>query len=247
MEDIQGILGKYLLGINTLSSSDTYDGIKFALMYPQLLQMFSYYDNSLDHKDDLLSYQYQNYGKVVPQGLNWISTDVHGAYWVSAYKNIGLMNRILMEVATLNKADSDLQQQIIGEAKTVRALYAFKLLQYFAPFTNETLGIPLKFDTEDIINTSETRKSQTEVYEMILKDLKEVLAYTAPTKEDYNLYYRKNIINGILARLYQYKATGSVKSEDDWENSRMHAMAAMEGKHLASSSDELKNGILFDQ
>ncbi len=255
MEDVKGILGGYLLSIAAPQATINYDingyghdwykGINFSLD-AEVFQMFSYYDNSMDHSESMLGYQADQYGEAIAKALNWASIETHGHFWENAYKNIGLMNRILAEVDRLNEPASDLQQQIVGEAKIVRAWNAMKLLQYFAPFTNETLGIPLKFDVEDLTNTIETRKTQTQVYEMIFTDLKEVLAYTAPTNENYNIFYRKNIVNGILAQLYLYKATGPVKAEDDWANARMHAMAALEGKYLATSSDELKTVFFLD-
>ncbi len=251
MEDIRGVLGGYLETIANHRSSINpdngsspywYDDIGFMMMGSQILFMFSFYEHTIDRTELLLQgsifAQYQ--AEDIIKALNWSSIEIHGDLWDRGYKTIGLMNRILDEVAALNVPDSDLKQQIVGEARVVRAWCAFKLLQYFAPFTNETLGIPLKFDTKDLASNISLRKTQTEVYDMILTELKEVLAYTASTDESYNIFYRKGVINGILAQLYMYKATGPVKAEDDWANARTHAMAALEGKYLASSSDALK-------
>ncbi len=254
MEDIRGMLGGYLQTVANLSSfyfnpghsssysSYWYDDIGF-MMDAEILFMFSFYEHTIDRTEILLhnSSLVHSYSEDIIKALNWSSIETHGNLWDRGYKTIGLMNRILEEVAALNEPDSELKQQIVGEARVVRAWCAFKLLQYFAPFTNDALGIPLKFDTEDLASNVSLRKTQTEVYEMILTELKEVLAYTAPTDEGYNIFYRKGIINGILAQLYTYKATGPVSAEDDWANARMHAMVALEGRYLATSSDELKS------
>ncbi len=254
MEDIKGILAGYLETYkihyagasagNPSSFYHWYDDIGFMLT-GEVLQMFSYYDNSMDHTKSLDGINGERYGLEILKALNWSSREVHGILWQQGYKNIGLMNRILEEAAALNEETSELQQQVVGEAKVIRAWNAMKLLQYFTPFTNDALGIPLKFDTEDLVNTEDPRRPQTEVFEMIIADLKEVLTYSAPTNENYNLFYRKNIVNGILAQLYQYKATGPAKADDDWANARMYAKEALANKRLVSNTDELKQLFFY--
>ncbi len=66
-------------------------------------------------------------------------------------------------------------EKIKGEALTIRAFYIFKLLQLFALYDNNELGIPLNLDPEVIAGTK--RLSQQEVYKQIIGDLTEALNY----------------------------------------------------------------------
>lgn len=249
MEDIKGMLSGYLKTVSNpeLHRSpasgayqyEWYSGVEF---FPNgsVARLFYYSENSLDYTTYLNYNAGQRVSEDFLKGMNWNWTEIHEVIWNKSYKSIGFMNRVLSEVAALNEETSELQQQIVGEAKAIRSWHAFKLLQYFTPYNNNELGIPLSFGSDDLISLVSSRKTQTEVYAMIIDELKEVLAYTAPTNDNYNIFYRKNVINGILAQLYLYKATGPANADDDWANARTHAIAAMEGKYLASSSVELK-------
>ncbi len=250
IEDIKGILGGYLLtvsepqqGMNPGGSSSYswYKEIGDIGFFPNgdVARMFYYSENSLDHITYLDSRTGQNLQSNFLKGMEWKWTAIHKEIWDMAYGCIGLMNRILSEVTLLDEESSDLQQQITGEAKVIRCWHAFKLLQYFAPYNNDELGIPLNFDADDLVSLVNSRKTQTEVYEIIINELNEVLAYTAPTKESYNIFYRKNVIHATLAQIYQYKAEGPAQADNDWENARTHAIAAMEGKYLATTSEEM--------
>ncbi len=249
IEDIKGMLGGYLYTIAG-ESGNSYrawyeEDINF-MLDGDVFRMFTYYDNSMDHTKSFENRNGEQYEEDIAKALNWSSIEVHEKIWRLGYKTIGLMNRVLGELETLNAEDSDLKQQVMGEAKVIRVWNAMKLLQYFAPFTNNELGIPLRFDAEDLVSAADPRRPQTEIFEMLISELKEVLDYTALPQKDYNVFYRKNIVNGILAQLYLYKATGPAKAEDDWANARTYAMAAMQGKYLATSTDELKTVFFLD-
>ena len=77
-----------------------------------------------------------------------------------------VMNSLGELLGTYEQSDFE---KIKGEALTIRAFYIFKLLQLFAPYDNNELGIPLNLDPEVIDGTN--RLSQQEVYKQIIGDL----------------------------------------------------------------------------
>ncbi len=250
LDDVKGMLGGYLRTVKDpslhrdhVSGSyiyEWYEGINF---FPNgnIARLFYYSENSLDHRTYLSSnIRTERFSEDFLKGMNWNWREMHKYIWEKAYLSIGLMNRVINEVEALQVEDSELKQRILGEAKVIRSWHALKLLQYFAPFTNDELGIPLHFNADDLTKLISSRKPQTEVYTMIIADLEEALEYTALPQQDYNVFYRKSVINAILAQLYTYKGTGPVMAADDWEKARNYATAAMEGKYLAQSTDELK-------
>ncbi|MCK0131647.1 RagB/SusD family nutrient uptake outer membrane protein [Flavobacteriaceae bacterium F08102] len=249
VEDVKGILGGYLKtvvdpGYHLNSTGNPYEYTWYKdtgfLIDGGLLQMFAYYENSFNAKDFSERYIGQRFREPFLKGANWSSIDDHKRIWKNGYLSIGLMNNVINELEIVKKDDGIEVEIIKGEAKIIRAWNALKLLQYFTPFDNNELGIPLNFNAETVATTSGKRRTQEEVFNTIIKELNEVLNYTAETDENYNVFYRKSVIHAILAKTYFYKATGPVKSEDDWEKVIKHSDLAMEGKALAVSGDDLK-------
>lgn len=66
-------------------------------------------------------------------------------------------------------------ETITGEVKTIRAYYIFKLLQFFAPYNSDKLGIPLNLDSRMLF--PEGWLSQREVYRIVIRELEDVLEY----------------------------------------------------------------------
>lgn len=171
------------------------------------------------------------------QKIDWRNESTQ-SLWSTYYSPIGFMNLIIHEALTA-EGEEDMRDYILGEAYTIRAYCFFKLLQYFAPYKNNELGIPVCLETyEDFENVTLERKTQKEVYGQILSDLQEAekrLERTNP-RETYNLMYDASIVNRLYAEVYHFKALSAAAEEDDWDNAIKYADRETNGKVLESDS-----------
>lgn len=241
VEDVRGMLGGYLLTVKTqtylMNGQTTWYGISF---FPNgdLLRMFYYYDNSVYALSYLSRKTGQGQQEIYLEGMEWQMKWVHEKIWDNAYQSIGFMNNILYELDRV-EGDAPEKQRLEGEARVLRCWHIFKLLQYFAPYDDNRLGIPLNLDSEETPDFQGGRWEQTRIYSVILEELEEVLNFEAAADPDYNLFYNKAVIHALLAQVYQYKAEGPAKASTDWGNARLHASAAMAGRRLARTPAEL--------
>ena len=99
--------------------------------------------------------------------VDWRDETTQG-YWGRFYQTIGFMNLILHEAETAT-GDEDMRDYIMGEAYVMRAYCFFKLVQYYAPYDNNDLGIPLCLNSyDDFEDVNLSRAPQTKVYAQIL-------------------------------------------------------------------------------
>lgn len=170
-------------------------------------------------------------------------------YWSSYYSIIGFMNLILYEAETAEGEES-MRDYLMGEAYVNRAYCFFKLVQYYAPYDNNELGVPICLDTyEDFENVSVKRHTQREVYTQILSDLEQAairIERTAPRAE-YNVLYSESVINRLYAIVYHFKALSAAADSDDWDNAIKYASRETDGKTLCADPDVLKQIFDFAQ
>lgn len=254
IEDVRGIMGGYLLTVkepkyHMNGSGNPYQYNWYGMSFfpsGSVTRMFYYYDGSLDHLDYANKYVGESSINDYVKGMRWNMRDVHKDIWDNAYRSIGFTNSVITELGNVSGSKEDIER-IGGEAKVIRCWHAFKLLQYFAPYSDNNIGIPLNFNSEAVASCSGARKNQSEIYKVIIQELQEVLEYTAPTDADYNIFYNKHIINAILAKIYMYKAEGAVKEEGDWTKAREYALEAMKGRSLATTSEEINTMFKSDE
>ena len=200
---------------------------------------------------DLNSYAADELDDSEIQKIDWRNEDTQGL-WGYYYVVVGFMNLIINE-ALLAEGDESMRDYILGEAYAMRAYCFFKLVQYYAPYKNNELGIPICLESEeDLENVSLVRKPQTEVYAQILSDLGEAekRLERTPTREGYNVMYKSEIINRLFAEIYHFKAMSAAAEETDWENAIKYAERETNGKMLVSDfsiiSQIFNAGIALD-
>lgn len=162
--------------------------------------------------------------------------------WSNYYSPIGFMNLIIHEAADAD-GDDNMRDYVMGEAYIMRAYCFFKLVQHFATYKNNELGIPVCLETyEDFEKVSLKRSTQKEVYAQILSDLHEAelcLERTDP-KENFNLMYKSSLINRLYAEVYQFKALSAAAESEDWQNAVSYAEKETKDKVLESDPEVLK-------
>ena len=124
--------------------------------------------------------------------------------WEGHYKGIQRANQAINRIKLFEDLDSELKQRLSGEAKFLRALLYFRLLQTYG-------GIPIINETPDINSSIETllrRASRAEVFEFIEIDLIESIN-VLPEKSEYpdNQLGRatKGAARTLLAKVSMYQ------------------------------------------
>ncbi|MDE7073859.1 MAG: RagB/SusD family nutrient uptake outer membrane protein, partial [Odoribacter sp.] len=235
LDDVKSVLSGYLcgqatpgyrsiIGLSPLFSSD-------------MVVMFEAYSDNIDFNQAVPDYylvdmnqhmQERQYANV----CLWNDFDTPKSVWMNYYEVIGFLNALIDQMDEVSFDSQEEWNRVMGELVTHRAYYLFKLLQYFAPYQDAKLGIPVYLHTgEEVVGISMLRKTQAEVYSIILSDLNranELLAVTEP-EESFNLFFRKLRVNHILAQVYWFKAESGVKEDTDYENAAKYAKNAIEG------------------
>jgi hypothetical protein len=99
------------------------------------------------------------------------------SFWAACYATINRCNVVINGLAT-SPVSAGLRRNLIAEAKTVRAISYFMLMQLYArPYTDgngSKLGVILKLKPETSSgDQNQTRASAADIYGQILKDLNE--------------------------------------------------------------------------
>ncbi len=173
---------------------------------------------------------------------DWRSEDTQ-RFWRRYYKPIGLMNLYIHEAATA-AGDEDMRDYVMGEAYVIRAYCFFKLVQYYAPYDNNELGIPLCLESyDDFENVNLSRSPQTKIYAQILSDLHEaeVRLERTPMRETFNRMYDTRIVNRLFAQVYHFKALSPAREENDWQNAVLYASKETKGAELEKNPNNLFN------
>lgn len=167
--------------------------------------------------------------------------------WTKLYTLIGPFNMIIDEILRAEGNDESLRNQVRGEALYWRAYCFFKLVQYYSPYKNNELGVPVFLDTHiDAANGNQGRKTQQEVYARILADCQEglrLLTITNP-RASWNFAYKPSAFHALLAAVYHYKAMSGAAEATDWKNAAEHASQAMLGRQLTQDPQVLRD--MFD-
>jgi hypothetical protein len=148
-------------------------------------------------------------------------------YWRDTYKYLYQVNAIIEGLSKSASISNKVKAQLEGEAKFLRAMCHFYLVNFFG-------DIPLITTTDYRINTMNPRTPASEVYQQIITDLKdaELLLSENYVKGDNTIYSGapervrpiKAAATALLARTYLYAG--------DWNNSELHAKSVIENRGL---------------
>jgi hypothetical protein len=133
--------------------------------------------------------------------------------WRNAYIFINACNAVIDNAP---KADlsAAIKNQMIGEAKFLRAAYYFNLVQSFGDVT-----LLKNFETQG--STSATRTPKAEIYAFMIQDLKDAIpALPASPKSSGVLPGKANaaVAKHLLAKIYLTRAGSSAKQPNDYQD-----------------------------
>jgi len=126
-------------------------------------------------------------------------------YWSSFYKEISVANSAIEALTASSSLTSAVKQQLIGEAKFIRAFCYFYLVNLYG-------DVPLVLTTDYKVNSTLVRTSKDEVYKQIITDLKEAKNLLSINFLDASLINATNervrptkwAATALLARIYLY-------------------------------------------
>lgn len=133
-----------------------------------------------------------------------------GAIWTQKYRAINRANRLIEGAQLFTPEDSAIDEynNIIAQARAIRAFAHFQLLVYFSEdiSDDEALGVML-VDFVPAISESIPRATNREVFDLIENDLEFAENnLTNSTSGPQNWYFfNQNVINAMRARMYLYR------------------------------------------
>lgn len=193
-----------LTGIYTKISNENFtNGVSAISLYPALgadeLTLF-----------DLSNGQYSGYYR------NALTKD-NAVFWNALYSNIFTTNSAIEGLnSNENKLTQNVHQQLLGEAKLLRAFFYYYLVNLYG-------DVPLVLSTDANVNRLLPRSSKEEVYQTIINDLRDAQGLLSPN------YLRGDLLGmttervrptmwaatALLSRVYLFKG--------DWQNAESEA------------------------
>lgn len=175
--------------------------------------------------------------------VDWKGRSLASTIWKNGYASIGFMNAILDDLAKVPHTREE-AETIGGEAKVIRAWNILKLLQFFAPYGNGRLGLPLNLNSENM--TPSDRLTQAEVYEVVERELLEVSEYTTPRK-DWNFFYSSAFVRSMLAELYLFRAGSAAAKESDWADAERYSAGLIDSYEPEETPEVLRAMFAADR
>ncbi len=221
-----------LTGIYTKMSNSSFsdDGITSLSLFPGLSA------DELTLHGAVTNTAYLGYYRNALTNSNTSNTD----YWRNIYPIIFVVNSAIEAIANSPKLMPAVKQQLMGEAKFIRAFCNFYLVNLYG-------DVPLVLSSDYIVNSDLSRTTQVEVYRQIIQDLQDAqtLLNSSYLKSDAFSPYPNGSIEktrpnkwaatALLARAYLYNG--------DWANAEMQATAVITQSALYSL--DTLNGVFL--
>lgn len=128
--------------------------------------------------------------------------------WRDFYRGINTCNAVIDRAPNVDLPEAH-KQQLVSEARFLRAHYYFILVQLFGP-------VHLTLHEVSGVATEASRASVADVYEVIVADLEWCIQQLETESEDYGRA-TKPAAEHLLARVLLTRATTTAKGADDYE------------------------------
>lgn len=234
LTDVKSALAGYLDGVATTNIRPMIG--PYPLVLPNQALMFESYSDNIDFEGgfSVFVHPMNNTNKEIfyANNLLWNEYNAPKDIWTKYYTTIGFLNALIETTERLKGEDPGEKDRVLGEMLVHRAFYFFKLNQYFAPYKEADLGIPVYLLTGDqVVGIKMSRKKQSEVYKAITDDLTKALELTGKStpKKGFNVFYNERYIQNLLSQVYWFKAESGAKEASDYEEAKKYSMAAVQG------------------
>ena len=180
---------------------------------------------------------------------SWISyytndlTNANGDFWDIIYPNVFIVNSALEGISNSSGLTLAVQQQLLGEAKFMRAFYYFYLVNLYG-------DVPLVTGTNYTVNAIMPRTPQAQVWQQIIQDLKDAQGLLSPEYLDATLL---NITSArvrptswaataLLARAYLYTGkwdSAEAQANTIINNTSLYGLSSLSTTFLANSTEAI--------
>jgi hypothetical protein len=183
--------------------------------------------------------------------INNLSMLVSGyEFWAPLYNDVYECNAAIEGLQKSTTLSPVVKQQLLGEAKFMRAFFYFYLVNLFG-------DVPLALSTNAVLNTALQRSPKTDVYTQIIADLKDAKDLLSSTYPDATLFgttserirLTKWAAAALLARAYLYfgNLTGDASNYSNAEseastllnNSGLYNLVSLNSVFLKNSSEAI--------
>ena len=166
-----------------------------------------------------------------------ISTSSSSTIWSDFYSNIYAVNLVLERLAVSGSLTPTVKQQLMGEAKFLRAFYYFYLVNLYG-------DVPLTTTSDYRVDAVLSRSPQVQVYQQIITDLNDAqnlltggyVGADAKSSTVERLRPNKWTATALLARAYLYR--------QQWDSAELAATAVINNTSLYSLCPNLNNVFL---
>lgn len=248
LEDVKSALAGYLDGVGTKNMRPLIG--PFPLFMANQIMMFESYSDNIDFEEGFPLFVHPmnitNKEIFYANNLLWNDFNTPGDIWTKYYETAGYLNALIETTERLNPVDKAERDRVLGEMLVHRAFYFFKLNQYFAPYNEADMGIPVYLKTGDqVVGIQMSRKKQSDVYKIIIADLEKALTLidkSAPRK-GFNIFYNQRYIQNLLSQVYWFKAESAAKEDADYEEAKKYSLAAVTGveAYMPRTAADLNN------
>jgi len=174
---------------------------------------------------------------------NSLNSQIVLPYWKEIYNEIFQANSVIEGVSKSSSITPQIKQQLIGEAKFMRAF-----LHFYA--TNLYGNIPIVTTTDYQTNNSISRSTQITVYQQIIQDLKDAQSALTSGYVDangistvYRIRPNQGAATALLARVYLYYAD-LTKDVAQYKNAEDQATLLINNSTTYGLVTNLKNVFL---
>jgi hypothetical protein len=135
--------------------------------------------------------------------------------WYSIYNVIANANRLIEGIEKINspewEEDDTRKNEIIGQARALRALAHFDLLRFFGEHwdTGSVYGVPIVDHVQEIGDV-EPRATVADTYSFIISELEASLDLVNQDERD-AAFVNVQTVNALLARVYLYQGDNDTK------------------------------------
>lgn len=187
---------------------------------------------------DILSHTNMGGNQVTSYTFEPIRTQMTGnsdAIWTMMYKIINQVN-IIIDALPAADGNAETKQQIMGQAKAIRAIAYFHLIQNYQQtyiIAKNKPGVILRLSASD--PTSMPRSTVEACYNQIVTDLSDAKGLLANFQRPNKWTIDKNIVSGQLARVYLVM--------NQWKGALDEATTAYNAYSQLLTREQYRNGF----
>ena len=181
---------------------------------------------------------YGGYPNLYDNSLNAIDDGpIVGGNWTQSYNYIFKANLVIEGLQNSKGISPSVKQQLLGEAKFVRAFWYFYLVNLYG-------DVPLILSSDYKVNGTASRKPKEQIYQQMIIDLKDANMLLSSNYVDVNdtsvsterVRPNKSAATALLARVYLYIG--------DWKNAEETSDSVINNSTLYKLDSNLNNVFL---